>query len=557
MRRRDGETKKLRRPPRTSLPRGIEILHHASLNKGTAFTEKEREALGLRGLLPPRVFTQEQQVLRIMENFRAKPTDLEKYVFMIELQDRNETLFFRVVIDQIEEMMPILYTPTVGEACEVYGHIFRRPRGIYVSIKDRGRVVPILRNWPQDEVRVIVVTDGERILGLGDLGANGMGIPVGKLSLYTACAGVHPALTLPVTIDVGTDNDALRGDPLYIGLQEARHRGAAYDQLLDEFMGAVREVFPRALVQFEDFAGANAFRLLEKYGDAARVFNDDIQGTAAVALAGFYSAIRITGGGLGGQKILFLGAGGAAGGIADLIVSGLIDEGLSTGEARRLVWLVDSKGLVVRSRSDLAGHKRPYAHEHEPLPDLLSSIRALKPTAIVGVSGQPKAFTRAVLEAMADLNERPIVFALSNPTSKAECSARDAYRYTGGRAIFAGGSPFKPVEHEGRTFFPGQGNNAYIFPGVGLGVVASGARRITGEMFFAAAKALAGEVSETDLERGSVYPPLCDIRRVSAVIASAIADMAHQSNLAAVPRPDDLRAHVESQMYEPTYTSYV
>jgi malate dehydrogenase (oxaloacetate-decarboxylating)(NADP+) len=536
---------------------GVELLHNPALNKGTAFTKEERDALGLQGLLPPHISTQEEQVMRIMENFRRKPNNLEKYIHMMALQGRNETLFYRVVLDHIEEMMPIIYTPTVGQACQEYGHIFRRPRGMYISAEDQGRMVDVLRNWPGQDVRIIVVTDGERILGLGDLGASGMGIPVGKLSLYTACAGVDPSLCLPVTLDVGTDNERLLNDPLYIGIRQRRLRGEAYDELVNEFMTAVQEVFPEVLVQFEDFANVNAFRLLDKYRDRQCCFNDDIQGTGAVALAGLYSALRITGGQLSEQRVLFLGAGEAAVGIAGLIVAAMVGEGLSEEEARSRCWLVDSGGLVVKSRTGLANHKLPYAHDHAPLPDLLAAIETLHPTAIIGVSGQPGAFTQPVLAAMVRLNQRPIVFALSNPTSKAECTAEQAYTWTEGRAIFASGSPFAPVTLAGKTYVPGQGNNAYVFPGVGLGAIACGARLVTDEMFFAAARALAQRVSESDLERGLIYPPLTAIRHVSAAIAVVVAEVAYQRGLATQPIPDDLEAHIEAQMYVPRYRSYV
>ena len=537
-------------------PTGADLLHSPVLNKGTAFTEEERDALHLRGLLPPHVHTQDEQVMRVMENFRRKPNDLEKYVHMIALQDRNETLFYRVVLDHLEEMMPIIYTPTVGQGCLEYGHIFRRPRGLFVSSADRGRVADVLRNWPSPDVRIIVVTDGERILGLGDLGADGMGIPVGKLSLYTACAGVHPALCLPVTLDVGTDNERLWRDPLYIGIRQPRLRGEAYDALVDEFMTAAQEVFPNVLVQFEDFANVNAFRLLNRYRDRLCTFNDDIQGTGGVALAGLVSALRLTGGRLPDQTVLFLGAGEAAVGIAGLIVAGMVAEGLPEEEARARCWLVDSRGLVVKSRTDLAPHKQPYAHDHAPLPDFLAAVEALRPTAIIGVSGQPGTFSQPVLAAMARLNERPIVFALSNPTSKAECTAEQAYTWTEGRAIFASGSPFAPVTVGGRTHVPGQGNNAYVFPGVGLGVIACGARLVTDEMFFAAARALAGQVSEEDLAQGLIYPPLTEIREVSAAIAAAVAGVAYRQGLATRPEPEDLLAFIEAQMYEPRYESY-
>ncbi|NVL89689.1 MAG: NAD-dependent malic enzyme [Desulfobacterales bacterium] len=542
---------------KTNLPTGIELLHDPTLNKGTAFTEEERDALGLRGLLPPRVCTQDEQVMRVLENFRRKPTDLEKYIFMAALQVRNETMFYRVVMDYIEEMAPIIYTPTVGQACQEYGHIFRSPRGIFISAKDKGRVADLLRNWPCKEVRIIVVTDGERVLGLGDLGANGMGISVGKLALYTACAGVHPSLSLPVTLDVGTDNEGLLNDPLYIGIKQRRLRGQGYDDLIEEFVMAVQDIFPHALIQFEDFANVNAFRLLRKYRGRVCTFDDDIQGTASVALAGLYSALRITGCKLEDQKILFLGAGEAGLGTGNLVVSALVDEGLSEKDARTRCWFMDSKGLVVKSRTDLDQENLPYAHDHEFLHDFPSAVESLRPTAIIGVCGKPGMFTQPVLEAMAGFNERPIVFALSNPTSMAECTAEEAYTWTQGRAVFASGSPFDPVKVHGKTLIPGQGNNAYIFPGVGLGVIACGAKHVTDEMFLVAARALAHEVSEADLEHVRVYPPLDRIRDVSAVIAAAVAEVACDQGLATKPKPENVPAYIKSLMYEPKYESYV
>ncbi len=541
----------------TNFPTGVHLLHDPALNKGTAFTREERDALGLWGLLPPHIHTQAEQVTRVLENFNRKPNDLERYIFMMTLQDRNETLFYRVVVDNVQTMMPIIYTPTVGQACQEYGHIFRRPRGLFITAQDRGRIQQVLRNWPRPDVGIIVVTDGERILGLGDLGANGMGIPVGKLALYTACAGVHPAKCLPITLDVGTNNEKLLNDPLYIGIRQRRLRGAEYDALLDEFMTAATTVFPNVLVQFEDFANLNAFRLLEKYRDQMCTFNDDIQGTGGVGLAGIYSALRITGGQLKDQKFVFFGAGEAAIGIGDLIVAALVDEGLSVKEARERMWLVDSKGLVVKSRDGLSAHKQLYAHAAEFQPDLLSTIQALKPTAIIGASGQSGAFSQPVVEAMTRLNARPIIFALSNPTSKAECTAEQAYTWSEGRAIFASGSPFPPVTYAGKTYVSGQGNNAYVFPGVGLGAIACGATRVTDEMFFAAAKALAHQVSPSDLDQGRIYPALDKIRDVSAVIAAAVAEVAYKRGLAAKPRPTDLLGYIQSEMYEPTYQSYV
>jgi malate dehydrogenase (oxaloacetate-decarboxylating)(NADP+) len=539
------------------LPTGVALLRDPVLNKDGAFTEGERERLGLRGLLPPRVQTMEEQVQRSLENLSKKPNDLEKYLFLIGLQDRNKTLFYRLIIDHIEELMPIIYTPTVGQACLEYGHIFRRPRGIFISLKDRGRMAEILRNWPFQDIRIIVVTDGERILGLGDQGADGMGIPVGKLALYTACAGIHHSLSLPITLDVGTENETLLNDPLYIGLKQRRLRGAAYDDFIEEFVVAVAEVFPRTLIQFEDFGNANAFLLLERYRERICAFNDDIQGTAAVALAGLYSALRMKGEKLRDQTLLIAGAGEAGLGIAGLTVAALMEEGLSAAEAREHCWFVDSHGLVVKSRSDLSGRKLHYAHDREFIKDLPDVVEALKPTALIGASGHQGIFTRGLLETMGRAHERPIIFPLSNPTSKAECTAEEALAATGGRAIFASGSPFGPVTLEGKTHIPAQGNNVYIFPGVGLGVIASGARHVTDEMFFAAAKTLAREVAADDLEQGRVYPPLARIREVSASIAAAVAEEAYRSELATTPRPDDLTAYIRSLMYEPRYQSYV
>jgi len=536
--------------------RGVGLLRNPLLNKGTAFTEKERNALGLRGLLPPHVHTLEEQSRRVLEHLRRLPDDLEKYVNLNALHDRNETLFFRVVTDHLDEILPLIYTPTVGLACQQFGRIFQRPRGLFISANDRGRVAAVLRNWPKRDIGIIVVTDGERILGLGDLGANGMGIPVGKLSLYTGCAGVPPERCLPVLLDCGTDNEALRNDPFYIGVRRARLRGKAYDEFVDEFVTAAQKVFPGALIQFEDFANANAFRLLNKYRDRVCTFNDDIQGTAAVALAGLYSALRIKGGRLAEQRLLCLGAGEAATGICDLVMTAMQEEGLQRDAARARCWLFDSQGLVVKSRAGLAHHKLPYAHEHAPLGDFAAAVEALKPDAIIGVAAVGGTFTQQVLQAMARLKERPIVFALSNPTSKSECTAEQAYRWTAGRAIFACGSPFDPVTLEGRTFVPRQGNNSYIFPGVGLGTIVSGTRRVTDEMFLAAARALGRQVSQADLDQGSIYPPLAKIRQVSQQIAAAVAGVAFERRLTRKRKPADLLRYVGKQMYDPRYRRF-
>lgn len=538
-------------------PRGMALLRDPSLNKGSAFTARERDVLGLTGLLPPHVSSQEEQVERVLENFRRIDTPLERFIMLQSLQDRNEALFYRVVIENPDEMMPVIYTPTVGLACQEYGHIYRSPRGLYVSAEDRGQVASVLRNWPYRDARIIVVTDGERILGLGDLGASGMGIPIGKLALYTACAGVHPRRCLPVMFDIGTNNESLLEDPLYLGLRRRRLTGTEYDELMAEFLEATQEVFPGILVQFEDFANHNAFRLLQGYRDRLPCFNDDIQGTAAVTLAGILSALRVTHRPLRDQTFLFLGAGEAATGIADLLVSALVAEGMEEAAARRRSWMVDSRGLVVRGRQALAEHKRPYAHEHPPVVSFLEAVQVLRPTAIIGVGAVPGAFTREVIETMSRLNDRPIVFALSNPTSRAECTAEQAYAWSGGQALFASGSPFDPLDVDGRHFVPRQGNNSYIFPGVGLGAVAVQASRVTDGMFMVAARMLAETVRDEDLAQGSLFPALSRVREVSTRIAVAVAEIAFAEGLAGIECPPDLEAWVQAQMYDPEYVSYV
>ena len=537
---------------RRSTVRGIALLRDPLLNKGTAFTEQERDTFGLRGLLPAHVLSMEAQAKRVMTNLRRLPSDLDKYVTLNALHDRNEALFFRVVSEHIDEILPLIYTPTVGLACQRFGYIFQRPRGLFIGANDRGRIVELLRNWPYP-AKLIVVTDGERILGLGDLGANGMGIPVGKLSLYSACAGVHPKVCLPVMLDVGTNNEALLNDPYYVGLRQKRLGGAAYYEFVDEFITAARAVFPGVLIQFEDFASHAAFHLLHKYRDKICVFNDDIQGTAAVVLAGLLSTLRVTGGQLTDQRLLFLGAGEAATGIADLVVLAMVAEGTSVAEARLHNWLVDLRGLVVKSRPGLTEHKIAYAHEHAQIGDFLTAIRTLKPTAIIGVAAVGGTFTPEVLQTMAQINKLPIVFALSNPTSKAECSAEEAYQHTGGRVLFACGSPYDPITFDGMTYVPRQGNNSYIFPGVGLGAIASGTRLVTDEMFLAAAHTLANLVSEEDLKQGSLYPALPRIREVSAHIAAAVAEIAYSRGFATGQAPKDLLGYVQSQMYDPHY----
>lgn len=548
----------MRRRMRGEIPHGVEILHDSAFNKGTAFTREEREHFDILGLVPPGVATIEQQAARVLENYFRKPSDLERYIFLSALQDRNETLYYRLLIDNIDQLMPIVYTPTVGAACKLFGHIYRRPRGLYISAEDRGQIAHVLNNWPY-QAQIIVVTDGERILGLGDLGANGMGIPIGKLALYTACAGVHPEGCLPITLDVGTNNRELLEDPLYLGLRQERLRGDDYAEFVEEFVEAVADRFPWIVLQFEDFATRNAFDLLSRYRDRLCAFNDDIQGTAAVVLAGLLSATNLTGRPIEEEKILFVGAGEAGVGIADLILAALVRREVPEKTARAQLWFMDSKGLVVKERDDLQPHKVPYAHDHQLLTDLTDAVDQLHPTALIGVSGKAGAFTEPAVRKLGEMNESPIVFALSNPTANSECTAEQAYAWTEGRAIFASGSPFDPVEFGGRTLVPGQANNAYIFPGVGLGLIVSGAERATDGMFYEAAQTLAGAATDQQLAEGCLFPRLSEIREVSVAIATAVARQAYDRELArkAPPHDVDLSEYVREQMYEPVYPDYL
>lgn len=533
-------------------PTGFEMLHDPRLNKGTAFSAEERDRYGLHGLLPPAVSSEESQLERVLENLRRKAYDIERYIFLLALQGRNERLFYRTVVEHIEEIMPLIYTPTVGQACSEFAHIFRQPRGFYITIDDLGRVREMLDNWPERDIRMIVVTDGERILGLGDLGANGMGIPLGKLALYVGCAGIHPEQCLPVVLDVGTGNADLLDDPLYLGVKHERVRGDAYLALVKEFVAAVQDAYPKALIQFEDFLTPNAYELLNIYRNRVLCFNDDIQGTAAVALAGVYAATRISQVPFSDLRIMFLGAGSAATGIADLTTAAFVQEGLSREDARRRLWFVDTKGLLVKQRDDLMAHNLPYAHEHDAL-GFLDAISAIRPHVLIGATGAPGTFTREVVQRMSAINEHPTIFALSNPTSRAECTAEQAYEWSNGRAIFASGSPFAPVHHNGRELRPGQGNNAYVFPGIGLGALACEASSISDEMFLTAARAVADRVSEDDLHQGAVYPPLREIRDVSLSIAAAVAEKAYEQKLARAERKPNLTEAIAASMYSPYY----
>ena len=536
----------------TKSPTGFDILRNPALNKSTAFTDEERDRLKLRGLLPAAICPQPLQLERVMENIRRKNNEIEKYIFLAALQSRNERLFHRVLIDNIVELMPVVYTPTVGQACKEFAHIFRQTKGFYITPEDRGRVRENLDNWPEEDVRVIVVTDGQRILGLGDLGASGMAIPIGKLALYVACAGIHPHQCLPVMLDVGTDNEELRADPLYLGINGPRLAGPEYESLVEEFVVAVHDKFPGALIQFEDFLTPNAYRHLNAYRDRVLCFNDDIQGTAAVVLAGVYASTRISGLDFGDLKIMFLGAGSAATGIADLMVPAFMATGLSVEEARRRLWFVDENGLLTQERDGLGPHNIPYAHDHAPA-SFVDAINILKPNILIGATGAPGTFTEPVISAMAQVNPRPAIFALSNPTSRAECTAEQAYEWSEARAIFASGSPFAPVTVDGEERHPGQGNNAYIFPGIGLGAVVCEARKITDEMFLAAARALSDRVEADDLAAGSIYPPLSDLRSLSLSIAVAVVEVAYAQGLANTPKPDDLERAIAATMYDPHY----
>jgi malate dehydrogenase (oxaloacetate-decarboxylating)(NADP+) len=526
------------------------ILRDKSRYKSLAFTRPERLRLGLQGLLPYAVTTQTQLVDRVMTGLRALPRDLDRYMALSSMQERNERLYYRTIIDHLEEVLPWIYTPTVGEACRQFSHIMREPKGFFITPDDKGHIAKILGNWPETDIRVIVVSDGQRILGLGDLGANGMGIPVGKLALYTACAGIPPKHCLPVLLDVGTNNTSLLDDAVYIGYPRKRLTGAGYFALVDEFVSAVTRRYPNALLQFEDFLTPDAYTLLDKYRNRLLCFNDDIQGTAAVALAGVYASTRLTRKPFRDLRIMFLGAGSAATGIADLMVSALKNEGLTVDDARRRLWFVDLHGLLTKERTDLLAHNLPYAHEHPTLtfPD---AIDAIKPHVLIGATGAPGTFTEDIVRRMSVLNERPVLFALSNPTSKAECTAEQAYRWSRGRAIFASGSPFGTVTYGGHALRPGQGNNAYVFPGIGLGAIACRARSIPDDFFLTAARTLARLVTKKDLENGTLYPPLRGIRRISLAIAVSVAENAFALKLARAKRPANLPKAISRVMYEP------
>lgn len=546
--------------------RGRALLSHPLYNKGTAFDETERQAFGLTGLLPQHVGTLPEQEQRAYEHITGKHNPLEQYIGLAALQDRNEVLFYRVLQKHLEEFLPIVYTPTVGEACRRFSHIFRRGRGLWITPEDRGRVAEVLDNAPFSEVRLIVATDAERILGLGDLGAGGMGIPIGKLALYTVGAGIHPARTLPVCLDVGTDNQELLDDPLYVGRRKPRLRGAEYDALVEEFIEAVRDKFPCALLQWEDFKKANAFHLLERYRERILSFNDDIQGTAAVALAGVLAACRATSTPLSKQRVVILGAGAAGVGIARQLRDALRREGLQDRDLQRAIAVLDSTGLLVNDTEYRDEHKREFAWPAELAReaglgepgdrDLLAVVRSLHPTVLIGTSGQPGTFTETVVREMASRVARPVIFPFSNPTANSEAHPHDLVRWTDGRAVIATGSPFAPFEYGGQTFEFGQGNNVYIFPGVGLGALVAGATSISDRLFTVAAEVLATSVPEEFLDCGRLYPPLTRLRQLSRSIALAVAIEAVHERLAPPAKEAELEQRLAEWMWSPRYPEY-
>jgi malate dehydrogenase (oxaloacetate-decarboxylating)(NADP+) len=534
-------------------PRGRELLDNPNLNKGTAFTDEEREQLGLVGLLPDAVEDIDRQLERVLGHLKEKPTDIERYIYLIGLCDRNETLFYKLLMSDPMPFLPIVYDPTVAEACLKFGYIYRRSRGMYVSFRRKGRVAEVVRNWPVKDVRFICVSTGGRILGLGDIGANGMGIPIGKLQLYTACAAVPPDCLLPVLLDIGTTNNELRADPLYLGLRQLPPSEKELDEFVDEFVEAVQEVFPGCCIQFEDWKGTDAIRLLAKYKDKILCYNDDIQGTASVTLAGLITALQIVDAKLVDQRILFLGAGSAGIGIANLLASAMQQQGLTKEKAAARISLFDINGLIEPSRKDLSSSQQVYAHQHAPSKDLVATIESLKPTILIGVSTTGGAFNQRVVETMSKVNERPIIFALSNPTEKAECTAEQAYSWSKGKALYAAGVQFPDVKLDGQTFHPGQANNFYIFPAVGLAVYATRAKRITDEVFIVAAQASAGQVTAEQRSHGMLFPSQANILEVEVAIAARTAEYIFDNNLATVKRPNDIRSWIEGQLYNPQY----
>ncbi|HEX8880619.1 MAG TPA: NAD-dependent malic enzyme [Candidatus Acidoferrum sp.] len=539
----------------TTNARGIAVLQDPKLNKSTAFTEAEKEALGLVGLVPDITETEDLQLRRVNLQLAQKPTDLERYVYLMNLLDHNETLFYRTLMSDPARFLPIVYDPTIGEACLKFGHIYRQPRGMYLSITRRGKVKDVLKNWPENDVRFICVTDAGRILGLGDLGANGMGIPIGKLQLYTACAGVPPQYLLPMYLDAGTNNEQYLHDPLYLGMRKTRPSTNELYSFVDEFVQAVEEVFPKCCIHFEDWTGVDAVHLLQRYRGKYCVYNDDVQGTAGIVLAGMINAAKIKGNKLSDEKYLFLGAGSAGIGLADLLCSAMAQEGLTLKQAQSRVYMFDINGLLEDTRTDLVDFQKPYAHKHVPTRDFVAAIESTKPTTIIGVSTVGGTFTQKIIEAMSRINDRPVVLALSNPTEHAECTPEQAYTWSKGKAIYAAGVQFPPVHYEGQTFLPGQANNFYIFPAVGMAIFATEASRVTDEMFIEAARAVADQVPSDLLKQGLLYPLQSNILEIEIRTAARVANLVFDSGLARVSRPNDTVAFIRQHVYKPEYTA--
>ena len=537
----------------TTNKRGIDLLQDPSLNKSTAFTESERQTLGIVGLVPDVTETEDLQLSRVMMQLGHKTTDLDRYIYLINLLDHNETLFYRTVMSDPARFLPIVYDPTIGEACLKFGHIYRQPRGMFLSMARRGKAKEVLKNWPQNDVRFICVTDGGRILGLGDLGANGMGIPIGKLQLYTACAGVPPQYLLPMYLDAGTNNQQYLHDPLYLGMRKTRPSTETLYSFVDEFVEAVQEVFPKCCIHFEDWTGTDAVHLLQRYRDKYCVYNDDVQGTAGIPLAGMINAVKLKGTKLRDEKYLLLGAGSAGIGLANLLCSALVAQGMTLKDAQSRVYMFDINGLLESTRTDLVDFQKPYAHKHAPTRDFVAAIESIKPTTIIGVSTIGGAFTQKVIEAMSRINQRPVILALSNPTEHAECTADQAYTWSKGKAIYAAGVQFPPVHLNGQTFLPGQANNFYIFPAVGMAIFATQASRVTDEMFIEAASAVADQVSPELLKQGSLYPLQANILETEIQTAARVANLVFDSGLARVERPTDMVAFIRRHVYKPEY----
>ncbi len=535
--------------------RGIELLRDPFLNKSTGFNEVEKEKLGLVGLVPDVTENEELQLQRVMMQLGHKNTDLDRYIYLVNLLDHNETLFYRTIMSDPARFLPIVYDPTIGEACLKFGHIYRQPRGMYLSIKRRGKVKEILKNWSQKDIRFICVTDGGRILGLGDLGANGAGIPIGKLELYTACAGVPPQYLLPMFLDAGTNNEQYLHDPLYLGLRETRPPTVDLFSFVDEFVEAVQEVFPKCCIHFEDWTGVDAIHLLQRYRDKYCVYNDDVQGTAAIVLAGMINATRLKDTKLKDEKYLFLGAGSAGIGLANLLCSALVTQGMSLTEAQSRVYMFDINGLLETSRKDLVDFQKPYAHQHAPTRDFLAALESIKPTTIIGTSTVGGAFTQKVVESISSINERPVILALSNPTERAECTPEQAYTWSKGKAIYAAGVQFAPVSYNGQTFLPGQANNFYIFPAVGMAIFATQASRVSDEMFIEAGQAVADQVQPELLKQGLLYPLQANILETEIQTAARVAKLVFDSDLARVARPADMVAFIRQHVYKPEYSN--